>query len=103
MATALHGITHEEFPVCVVCMYVCVRGHVRVPCACAYVCVVMCVCRVHPRVCVSVCGVARWGGLVCISVLLQSHGYIQYIARAHHVYLWGWDGEGTEKELKLSI
>ena len=74
---------------------------VRVPCACVYVYV--CVCRVHPRVCVSVCGVARWGGLVCISVLLQCHGYIQYIARAHHVCLRGWGGEGTEKELKLSI
>ena len=103
MATALHGIIYEEFPVCAVRMCVCVRGHVCVPCACAYVCVATCVCRVHTHVCVSVCGVARRGGLVCISVLLQSHGYIQYIAHGHHVYLRGWGGEGTEKELKLSI
>ena len=82
-----------------------IKNFLFVSCACAYVCVATCVCRVHTHVCVSVCGVARRGGLVCISVLLQSHGYIQYIARArgYHVYLRGWGGEGTEKELKLSI
>ena len=67
-----------------------------VSCACAYVCVATCVCHVHPRVCVSVCGVARWGGLVYISVLLQSHGYIQYIARVLIMFTFGF-GVGRER------
>ena len=81
MATALHGIIHEEFPVCAVCMCVCVRGHVCV----------------HTHVCVSVCGVARRGGLVCISVLLQSHGYVQYIARVVIMFTFG-VGVGRERK-----
>ena len=85
VATALHGIIHEEFPVCVVCMCVCVRGHVCVPCA--YTC--LCIC--------TVCGVARRGGLVCISVLLQSHGYIQYIARVVIMFTFG-VGVGRERK-----
>ena len=80
MATALHGIIYEEFPVCVVCM-----------------CVATCVCRVHTHVCVSVCGVTRRGGLVCISVLLQYHGYIQYIARVVIMFTFG-VGVGRERK-----
>ena len=85
MATALHGILHEEFPVCVVCMCVCV------PC-------------VSACLCVSVCGVSeveRAGMYQCVIVLSCLHTV--HRARVHHVYLPGWGGEGTEKELKLSI
>ena len=62
VATALHGIIQCSSRIsCLgrVCVCMCVRAHV-------------CVCHVHVRVChkVSVCGVARWGGLECISVLL---------------------------------
>ena len=81
------------------------KNFLFVSCACAYVCVATCVCRVHPRVCVYVCGVARWGGLVCITecVIAVSWLHTVHRARAHHVHLRGWGGDGTEKELKLSI
>ena len=71
-----------------VCVCMCVRAHV-------------CVCHVHVRVChkVSVCGVARWGGLECISVLLQLHGYIQCIARVLTMFIFG-AGLGWGREQK---
>ena len=77
------------------------KNFLFVSCACAYVCVATCVCHVHTHVCVSVCGVARRGGLVCISVLLQSHGYIQYIACVVIMYLFTF-GVGVGRERKKS-
>ena len=90
MATALHGITHEEFPVCVVCMCVCVRGHMCVPCAPACLCI-----------CVRGSEVGRAGMYQCVIAVSWLHTV--HRARAHHVHLRGWGGEGTEKELKVSI
>ena len=80
------------------------KNFLFVSCADAYVCVAMCVCRVHPRVCVSVCGVSevgRAGMYQCVIAVSCLHTV--HRARAHSVYLRGWGGEGTEKELKLSI
>ena len=68
------------------------KNFLFVSCACAYVC------RVHPRVCVSVCGVSevgRAGMYQCVIVLSCLHTV--HRARVHHVYLRGWGGEGTEK------
>ena len=75
----------------------CMKNFLFVSCACAYVCVATCACRVHTHVCVSECGVARRGGLVCIRVLLQSHGYIQYIARVVIMFTFG-VGVGRERK-----
>ena len=77
------------------------KNFLFVSCACAYVCMATCVCRVHTHVCVSVCGVARWGGLVCISVLLQSHGYIQYIARVAIMFTFGVGVGGNGKRAEI--
>ena len=77
------------------------KNFLFVSCACAYVCVATCVCRVHTHVCVSVCGVARRGGLVCISVLLQSHGYIQYIARVVIMFTFGVGWGGNRKRAEI--
>ena len=94
MATALHGIihVHEEFPVCVVCMCVCVRGHVCVPCAYTCLCI-----------CVRGSEAGRAGMYQCVIAVAWLHTV--HCVRGHHVfvYLRGWGGEGTEKELKLSI
>ena len=90
MATALHGIIHEEFPVCAVCMCICVRGHVCVPCAYTCLCI-----------CVRGSEAGRAGMYQCVIAVAWLHTV--HRARGHHVYLRGWGGEGTEKELKLSI
>ena len=80
-------------------------------CACAYVCVCMCVCvrghvHGHSRVstlcfCVRGSEVGRAGMYQCVIAVSWLHTV--HRVRAHHVYLRGWGGEGTEKELKLSI
>ena len=75
---------------CAVCMCVCVRDHVRVPCAPACLCI-----------CVRGSEVGRAGMYQCVIVVSWLHTV--HRTRAHHVYLRGWGGEGTEKELKLSI
>ena len=82
------------------CMAFYMKNFLFVSCACAYVCMY----RVHPRVCVSVCGVSevgRAGMYQCVIAVSCLHTV--HCARVHHVYLRGWGGEGTEKKLKLSI
>ena len=75
---------------CAECMCVCVRGHVRVLCAPTCLCI-----------CVRSSEVGRAGMYQCVIAVSWLHTV--HRARAHHVYLRGGDGEGTEKELKLSI
>ena len=43
----------------------------------------------------------RGGMYQCVIAVAWLHTV--HRARGHHVYLRGWGGEGTEKELKLSI
>ena len=77
MATALHGIIHKEFPVCVVC-------------------------RVHPRVCVSVCGVARpgegWYVSVCYCSLMATYSTSRACSSCLPSGL-GWGGNGKRIEI----
>ena len=92
---ALYNV-HQEFPVWVVCVYVCVCVPmcVCVPCACACL---------SQGVCVRGSQVGRAGMYQCATAVAWLHTV--HRARAHHVYLRSWArvGEGTEKELKLPI
>ena len=69
-----------------------VRGHVCVPCAYACLCI-----------CVRGSEAGRAGMYQCVIAVSWLHTVHRARARGHHVYLRGWGGEGTEKELKLSI
>ena len=79
------------------------KNFLFVSCACAYVCVATCVPCAYTCLCICVRGseAGRAGMYQCVIAVAWLHTV--HRACGHHVYLRGWGGEGTEKELKLSI